>query len=76
MKSANAGLYGEVGEFYRFRLTRVENTTDTLHQLDARIDGARTARLTTQTGTKAGLLCGIGQFEEPHVFATRPARRT
>src|SRR3954451_24520510 len=78
MKDADARMRGKLGKSRRITASLVEQTTDALHQIDLRIEAARTFWLAAEARTKACLFRSFRQVEEPDAFAmcaTRRARR-
>ena len=59
----------ELREFYCLTFTRIEHTTNALHEFDLRIEDARSSRLATQARTKARLFRGLGQIEKFNALA-------
>ena len=69
MKHADACVRRELGELQRFAFSRVQKTTNTLHELDLRIQNACAFRLATQARAKACLFGGFRQVEELDALA-------
>src|SRR5690242_8676058 len=76
VKHADAGLCSQLGEPDCLAVTRVEQTADSLHELNLRIDHVYTLWFATQARAEACLFGSFGQVVELHAFAMRTTRRT